>query len=146
MSASDPLSQLATVLAGSPAMYLGDSGIASYPGAPAVKQALGTLVADHRRIADRVTEILEEREVTPPRSGYPMAFTAWHDLDLGYIVPRVVEQLRAQVRACDAIAAGGGDAAAVELAREAAAVSGRHADALGELTVRLRAGLAPAAG
>lgn len=147
MAATDPLSQLASVLAGSPALYLGDSGIGSYPGTPTVKEALGRLVADHRRLADRVAGILEEREVAPPRSWYPLAFTAWHDLDLGFILPRIVEQLRTQVGACEAIAASAaGDAAAEALARETAQISGRHAETLGDLVVRLRAGLASAAG
>ena len=89
----------------------------------------------------RAAEILAEREVPAPRTRYPLAFSAWHDVDLGWMLPRVVDGLRKQLAEFDCIAATPDDAAARDLAAEAAVVTRRHADRLGDLATRLRAGI-----
>ena len=143
MASPDPLSRLVGCLEGTLAMYISDSGIGSYPGAEEIKRALADLVADHRKLIERAGGILQEREVAVPRTAYPMSFTAWHDLDLRYLIPRVVEGLRRQVDECAAIAsAGAADAAVTELAGETRTATRRHIDVLEQLAVRLRAGLA----
>jgi len=141
MPAPDQLARLVATLESSPALYLADSGLASYPGPDEVRRGLADLAADHRRVLARAAEILAEREVLTPRTRYPLSFSAWHDVDLGWMLPRVVDGLRKQVAEFDCIAATPDDAAARELAAEAAAASRRHADRLGDLATRLRAGL-----
>lgn len=142
---TEALVDLVAILASSPAMYIADSGIWSYPGDESLKLALADIVADQRNIADRAASVLAAREVTTPQSGYPLSYTAWHDLDLAFLLPRIIEGMRRQLAAIDAlVAAGSGDAAAVELAREAAATTRGHVDVLEQQASRLRRASAPA--
>jgi hypothetical protein len=139
---TDPLARLVAALESSAVMYLADSGLASYPGPDDVRRGLADLAADHRRVLARAAEFLAEREFVVPRTAYPLAFTGWHDVDLGWLLPRVVASLRKQLGELDALAATPDDAAARDLAAEAATVTRRHADRLADLATRLRAGLA----
>ena len=140
----DALSHLVAILEASPAMYLADSGIWSYPGDEGLKLALADVVGDQRSIAERAAALLAEREVPPPQTGYPLAYTAWHDLDLAFLLPRVIEGLRRQVTALEGVSATSGDAAAIELAREAAAATRGHIDVLEQQGARLRRASTPA--
>lgn len=142
MSISDPLVRLVETIESSPAMYLADSGIASYPGAAEFRSALAALVSEQKDVLTRAATIIEQREQPLPQAPFPIAFTAWHDVDLRYLVSRVIESLKRQAVDFAALAAQGGDAAATELAGRAQEIARRHADALEQLAVRLRAGLA----
>lgn len=142
MAATDPLFRLVAVLQSSPAMYLADSGIGSYPGAEDLKRAIAALVVDQRGVMGRAVAVLDQREVPPPRRGYPIAYTAWHDLGLEALLPRVIESLQRQIGECESIVtAGAGDATVTGLAGEAIASGRRHLDLLKQLAARLRAGL-----
>lgn len=142
MSFSDPLVRLVETIESSPAMYLADSGIASYPGAAEFRSAVASLVSEQKDVLTRAATIIEQREQPLPQAPFPIAFTAWHDVDLRYLVSRVIESLKRQAVDFAALAAQGGDAAATELAGRAQEIARRHADALEQLAVRLRAGLA----
>ena len=142
MAATDQLARLVATLESSAAMYLADSGLATYPGPDEARRCLADLAADHKRVLARAAEILDEREVAASRTRYPLAFSAWHDVDLGWMLPRLVDGLRRQLGELDCIAAAPDDAAARDLAAEAAAATRRHADRLADLATRLRAGLA----
>ena len=142
MSFSDPLVRLVETIESSPAMYLADSGITSYPGAAEFRSALAALVSEQKDVLTRAATIIEQREQPLPQAPFPIAFTAWHDVDLRYLVSRVIESLKRQAVDFAALAAQGGDAAATELAGRAQEIARRHADALEQLAVRLRAGLA----
>jgi hypothetical protein len=131
MLSMDPLSRLLDVLQPSLAMYLGDSGIWSYPGGEAIKLALADLVGDHRSLVGRAAAEMEDRGIVPVPPAYPITFTGCHDVDIRSLVPRVIADLRCQVAALDAIIeSGGDDTVAAELAREARASSLRHIDVL----------------
>ena len=144
--ASSPLRRLVAALEPSLAMYVSDSGIWSYPGPEEIKLALADLVGDHKNLLDRAGTVLVERDVVAPRTAYPLAFTAWHDLDMKYLLPRIIAGLEAQQPVFESIAASAGDdTAAVELAREAVEINRRHADRLGQLVAKSRAGLVDAA-
>lgn len=142
MAATDQVARLVAVLESSPAMYLADSRLETYPGPAEVRRGLAEIAADHRRVLGKAAEILAEREVAAPRARYPLAFSAWHDVDLGWLLPRVIDALRKQLGEFDCIAAAPDDAAARDLAAEAAATTRRHVDRLVDLATRLRAGLA----
>ena len=142
MAFSDPLFRLVQTIESSPAMYLADSGIGSYPGAAEFRPALAALVSEQKDVLSRAASIIEQREQPLPQGAFPIAFTAWHDVDLRYLVSLVVESLKRQASDFGALAAQGGDAAATELAGRAQDIARRHADALEQLAVRLRAGLA----
>lgn len=142
---ADALATLVSILATSPAMYLADSGIWSYPGDESLKLALADVVAAQRGIADRAEAILAEREVAAPHTGYPLAYTAWHDLDLGFLIRRIIDGMKGQVARLESLMASGTtDAAALEMAREAVAATRSHIDVLEQQADRLRRAAAPA--
>lgn len=142
---ADALAHLVAILETSPAMYIADSGIWSYPGDEDLKLALADIVGDQRNVADRAAMVLAEREVAAPRTGYPLSYTAWHDLDLLFLLPRIIEGMRRQVMALDKLAASSaGDATAVDLASEAKTATLRHIDVLEQQVARLRRASAPA--
>ena len=135
--AADPLSRLLRLLQSSLSMYIADSGIWSYPGAEEIKLSLVDLVGDQRNIVERAGAILEERDVAASGHGYPLSFSALHDIDLGFLLPRIVADLRRQVGDIDAlIEAAGDDPAALELAREARGTTLGHIDVLAPLANR----------
>lgn len=141
-ASSDPLLRLLRVIQPALSLYLADSGLVSYPGAEAVRAAIGELAAHQRSIVERAGEVLIEREQVPPRSHYPLSFTAVHDLDLDALLARVLDGLRRQLPVLETIAAGcGDDAAAAALASEAEQATRRHVTTLEKLAARLRAGL-----
>lgn len=142
---TDALSHLVAILETSPVMYVADSGIWSYPGDEDLKLALADIVGDQRNVAERAATVLAEREVAPPQTGYPLSYTAWHDLDLVYLLPRLIEGMRRQVAAIDTlVATRPDDAAAMELATEAKATTLGHIDVLEQQASRLRHASAPA--
>lgn len=134
MPSADPLSRLLDVLQPSLAMYLGDSGIWSYPGKESIKLALADLVGDHRSLVGRATTELEERGIVSSPPAYPITFTGCHDVDMKSLLPRVISALRGQVAALDTIIAStGNDAVAADMAREAKATSLGHVDVLEQI-------------
>ena len=141
MPMSPALVRLLDILQPSLAMYLGDSGIWSYPGPEDLRLALAALVSDHRQVADRAALILEEREVPVPKTVYPISFSGWHDVDLQHILPRLVAGLKRQETDLEQIAATPNDATAAGLAAEAAKITRQHVAALEQIAVKLRAGL-----
>ena len=142
MPASPALVRLVQILQPSLAMYLADSGIWSYPGPEEIRLALAALVADQRSIMDRAGLILEEREVAVPKNAYPISFSAWHDVDLRHVLPRIAAGLERQQPDLERIAATVDDAAAAGLAAEALKANRQHVDALKAVAAKLRAGLA----
>ena len=138
MSAAEPLVRLLDVLQPSLAMYLADSGIWTYPGDEEIKLALADLVGDHRSLVERAAVMLEQRSVPVPSPAYPITFTSCHDVDIGSLVPRVIEGLRGQVAVCDGLAAACDDAAIVGLVREARSTSLRHVDVLEQVAAAAR--------
>jgi len=91
------LSRLIDLLGSSLPAYISDSGIWSYPGVEQIKLALADCVGDQHSIVERAGTLLVERNATPPRPIYPIAFTALHDLDLHSLLPRILAALRRQV-------------------------------------------------
>lgn len=141
-AASDPLARLVSTLESSPAMYLADSGLASYPGAPEIRAAIESLVAEQKDVLSRAANLIADREQLLPQGAFPIAYTAWHDVDLRHLAARVIESLKRQVADFTVLAGAAGDAAGSDLAGRAQEIARRHAETLEGLLVRLRAGLA----
>ena len=144
--AIDPLCRLVASIQPSMLMYLGDSGIWSYPGAESVKLALADAVDDLKNVVDRATAILDNREAAvPQKAAYPLSFTALHDVDLSNLLPRVIDGLKRQCADLDALTGPTDtDAAAVDLVTDAKQSIRQHLDALEQLAAKLKAGLAGA--
>lgn len=138
-----PLARLVRSLESSLPMFLAECGIWSYPGPEGVRTALSDLVTEQRRILGRASELLDEREVTVSRTGFPIAWTGLHDVDLRHLLPRIIEGLARQADESAAVAAAAAatDESAAAFAVEAEEVARRHLD---ELT-RLRSSSGPPA-
>jgi hypothetical protein len=136
---ADALATLVSVMKSSPATYIADSGIWSYPGDETLKLALSDVVSGQRGIVDRAAGILAEREVAAPQTAYPLSYTAWHDLDLVFLLPRVIDGMKRQVARLEQIVSSATtDQAAVDLGREAIAATRSHVDVLEQQAARLR--------
>ena len=142
--ASQPLCRLVTAIQPSMLMYLADSGIWSYPGDEPIKLALADAVEDLRNVVGRAGLVLQEREVVmPQRAAYPLSFTGLHDLNLRALLPRVIDGLKRQLAALDALVGPAGtDAAAADLVTDAQQSTRQHLDVLEQLAAKLKAGLA----
>lgn len=142
---ADALASLVAILETSPATYIADSGIWSYPGDEVLKLALADVVADQRGILDRAAAVLADRDVPAPQTGYPLAYSAWHDLDLAFLLPRIIRGMKRQIEQMEGILpATAGDEAGASLAREAIASTRRHVDVLEQQASRLHRPSAPA--
>lgn len=143
---ADPLCRLVAALQPTLLMYLADSGIWSYPGPESVKLAFADAVDDVKSVVERALLLLEEREVVvPPKAGYPLSFTALHDVDLGTLLPRVIDGFKKQFADLDALTGPAGtDAAAADLLTAAKQATRQHLDAFEQLAAKLKAGLAGA--
>ena len=142
---ADKLVELLRVMQPSLAMYLADSGIWSYPGPEEIRLALADLVGDQRNVMDRAALILEEREVAVPKNAYPISFSAWHDVDLRHVLPKIVAGLERQQPELERLAGSADDAAAAGLAAEALKSTRQHVDVFKTITAKLQAGLSAAA-
>ena len=142
--AAEPLSRLLAAVQPSLLMYLGDSGIWSYPGAESIKLAFADAIDDLRNVVERASTLLEEREaIVPPRVAYPLSFTGLHDVELSSLLPRVIAGLKRQLSDLDSLVGPAGtDAAAADLVTDARQSTRQHLDALEQLAAKLRAGLA----
>ena len=142
----DVLTRLVRLLRRSPLMYLADSGIWTYRGDEDLKLALADVVADHQNFIDRAETILIDEEVELPQSAYPLAYTGWHDVALGFLLRRVIadladreKDLATLVEEADLLAGQGGAAAGrtAELIREIRGEVAGHLDLLRQQQTRL---------
>jgi len=140
------LSRLICLLRRSPLMYLAESGIWTYRGGEDLKLVLADVAADHQNFIDRAETILNDQELELPQSAFPLSFTGWHDVDLGFLLGRVIVDLTNRQReivslieGADLAASHGGFTAgrAAELVREVRAAIDGHVDTLTQQQARL---------
>jgi hypothetical protein len=138
------LADLVDTLGSSLHTYLAAAGVWSFPGDEAIKLAIVDLVDDQRSLADRAGRLLEERGETPPRPVFPIRYTATHDVDLGAMLPRVLNGLRRQIGHLQRLVDAGGAPGEIELVLEAREGALQHADVLEELARRSAGTATPA--
>jgi len=130
------LADLVSTLGSSLHSYLAAAGVWSFPGDEAIKLALVDLVDDQRSLSDRAGRLLEERGETPPSPVFPIRYTATHDVDLGAMLPRVLDGLRRQIGHLQRLIDAGGAPGEIEIVLDAREASLQHADVLEELARR----------
>jgi heme exporter protein D len=140
----DPLTRIFDVIQPSPAMFLADCGLWSYPGPEEIRLALADLVADQRNLLDRAGIVLAEREQPRPRGAYPITLTSLHDVNLRHILPRVISSLEQQRSALEGVAATSNDAAAADLGADAVRSVRQHLDVLKDVKAKLDRAAKPA--
>lgn len=143
-ASGDRLAELIRLLGSSFPMYLADAGIWTYPGREEIKLSLSDLAGDLKNIRDRASIVMESVGSEVPRPEYPLRFTATHDLDLRFLLPRVIESLRMIASGCERML-DGADADStppsaasrgVELVREARGTALGHLEVLEQLLTR----------
>ncbi len=105
------------------------------PGDSAAMQVLRGMESDHQRTAERFAAIVLEHggSITPGR--YPMKYTAWHDLDLDFLVARLIEDQTARIKTIGECVNGLSQAPyARAAAEEALGLAKGHLESLRELT------------
>ena len=87
------LCRLVRLFRQSPLMYLSDSNVWTYRGDESLKLTLVDVVSDHQNFVDRAETILVAEQFELPQSFFPLAFTGWHDVDLGFLLPLLIADL-----------------------------------------------------
>lgn len=140
---SDLLSRCMQSVGSSLALFIDDSGIWSRPGAEEIKLAIADLCTDLRSIFESAGVILDARDIPAPQVEYPIRFTALHDIDLGYLLPQLLEETRGQVAALASLGEPAGEAG--DVLREAHSTLRSHADVLEQLVQKRAAAAVQAA-
>lgn len=141
------LSRLVRLFRQSPLMYLSDSNVWTYRGDESLKLTLVDVVSDHQNFVDRAETILVAEQFELPQSFFPLAFTGWHDVDLGFLLPRLIADLEKRENTlqnlrdqADGIVGqrGSGADKTAELVREAISAVEGHLDMLRQQEKRMK--------
>ena len=141
------LSRLVRLFRQSPLMYLSDSNVWTYRGDESLKLTLVDVVSDHQNFVNRAETILVAEQLELPQSFFPLAFTGWHDVDLGFLLPRLIADLEKRENAlqdlrdqADGIVGqrGSGADKTAELVREAISAVEGHLDMLRQQEKRMK--------
>jgi len=141
------LSRLVRLFRQSPLMYLSDSNVWTYRGDESLKLTLVDVVSDNQNFVDRAETILVAEQLELPQSFFPLAFTGWHDVDLGFLLPRLIADLEKRENAlqdlrdqADGIVGqrGSGADKTAELVREAISAVEGHLDMLRQQEKRMK--------
>jgi hypothetical protein len=141
------LCRLVRLFRQSPLLYLSDSNIWTYRGDEQLKLTLVDVVSDHQNFINRAETILVAEQLVLPRTFYPLAFTGWHDVDLGFLLPTLIADLEKRKNAlislrdqADEIVGrrGSGADKAAELVREVIASVEGHLELLRQEEGRLK--------
>ena len=141
------LSRLVRLFRQSPLMYLSDSNVWTYRGDESLKLTLVDVVSDHQNFVDRAETILVAEQLELPQSFFPLAFTGWHDVDLGFLLPRLIADLEKRENTlqnlrdqADGIVGqrGSGADKTAELVREAISAVEGHLDMLRQQEKRMK--------
>ena len=87
------LCRLVRLFRQSPLMYLSESNVWTYRGDESLKLTLVDVIADHQNFVDRAETILVAEQFELPKSFFPLSFTGWHDVDLGFLLPSLTVDL-----------------------------------------------------
>ena len=141
------LCRLVRLFRQSPLMYLSDSNVWTYRGDESLKLTLVDVVSDHQNFVDRAETILVAEQFELPQSFFPLAFTGWHDVDLGFLLPLLIADLENRENVlqnlCDQADGivgqrGSGADKAAELVREAISSVEGHLEMLRQQERRLK--------
>lgn len=72
-------------------MYLGYAVPWGRRGNEAAAEALSLIVADHKNMVDRLGEMILDNGSSVASGGFPLSYTALHDLSFEYLIQRVIE-------------------------------------------------------
>lgn len=124
------LQQLLDLIEPTLPMFLADAGLTTFPGPESIRAALESLVADQRDLVERAGTLLDEQGGAAPRRGYPIRYTALHDVDLASLLPGLVTAIDQQAAALDTLLGSTAPGPEADLVRDALQSARFHGDAL----------------
>lgn len=98
------------------------------------REVLQTIVAEQQQMADRLGEMIIEGDGSVQFGGFPLRFTAYHDLSFDYLLPQLIEHQQRHVAAIEeGVAQLASAPRAQSLAQEALEMAQQHLGLLEEL-------------
>lgn len=131
---SDVLRRLLAIHSHSFPRYLADADPWTHAGDKRAIETFQHIVADQKRVIDRIGEMLVEADRPTDPGSFPMEFTSANDLSLDYLIRRAIDYQAADIAAIAECAKQLRLApAAREIAEEALGLAKGHLEALQEL-------------
>lgn len=131
----DTLNRLLQIVNRSLPMYLADADPwVADPEEPAAV-GLRNIVADQRKLAERIADEILDRREQPNPGEFPMAYTDLNDVSLDYLLGELAHRQRRDIAAIEhCVQELNGDPRAHSLAEEALGAAKAHLEQLEELT------------
>jgi hypothetical protein len=115
--------------------YLGDAAPWTNAGDEAASQTLRHIIEDHEQTLERLGAMILDRDGALEHGRYAMEFTGWHDLSFEFLLARLIELQRRDIRTIDACARElEHDPEAKAVAEEILGQAKGHLDSLTDLT------------
>jgi hypothetical protein len=116
-------------------IYLRDAAPWTHAGDEGGAQTLSHIIEDHERTLERLGAMILDRDGALEHGRFAMEFTGWHDLAFGFILARLIERQRRDIRTIEAcVRELEHDPAAKAVAEEILGQAKGHLDSLVELT------------
>lgn len=139
-STVDILNRLYVLHCRSLPMYLSYAQPHELQNRPEAAAVLEQVVADQKRMSDRLATLILDSSGTIDPGEFPMSFTGLHDLSVNYLLKMVVDRQKKHIVACEKLAEALAMAPfAQAVAREAVGEAKGHLDNLLELTEKAAA-------
>jgi hypothetical protein len=94
----DPLNRLYVLHNRSLPIYLRDAAPWTHGGDEAAAQTLSHMIEDHAHTLERLGVMILDRDGALEHGRFPMEFTGWHDLAFDFILARLIERQRRDIR------------------------------------------------
>jgi len=131
---SDVLRRLLAIHSQSFALYLADADPWTHAGDKRALETFQHIVADKKRMIDRIGAVLVEVDGPTDPGAFPMGFTSANDLSLDYLIRRAIDYQAADLAAiAECVEQPRMAPAAREIAEEALGLAKGHLEALQEL-------------
>ena len=128
------LNRLYQILSRSLPVYLADARPFARGESQPLRDVLARVAADQRALADRVARLIVELGDHPEPGGFPMQFTSVNDLEIDFLLRRVIESQRRDIEALRQCAVALADQPRLQsLAEEALGNAEGHLDILEEM-------------
>jgi hypothetical protein len=98
----DILNRLYTVHNRSLPIYLRDAAPWTRAGDEAAAQTLSHIIEDHEQTLERLGSMILDRDGAVEHGRFPMEFTGWHDLSFDFLLSRLMERQRRDIRTIEA--------------------------------------------
>jgi hypothetical protein len=131
---TDVLNRLMVVHHRSLPMYLSYASPTWIRGDDRAREVLQVIATDQQQMVDELGEMIVDSDGSVQFGGFPMRFTAYHDLSFDYLLTKLIEHQQRDVATIDeSVAQLASAPLAQSLAQEASEMAKRHLGLLEEL-------------